>query len=108
MLRYLLIESRDSFENRDTLNVIRMADALARAGSEVTLFLVENGVLSARRGADDMALAALAASGVAVLADEFSLSERGMSANRLTAGVRAAPIDVLVDHLAAGTRTLWH
>ena len=40
-----------------------------------------------------------------VLADDFSFQERGIA--KLAEGVRA-PIDVVVDHLAAGHKTLWH
>jgi len=52
------------------------------------------------------ALSALCQSGVTVLADDFSLRERGIS--KLAEGVAASPIDVVVDHLAAGHKTLWH
>jgi hypothetical protein len=43
---------------------------------------------------------------VKVLTDDFSLRERGIS--KLAEGIVAAPIDVIVDHLAAGRKTLWH
>jgi len=43
---------------------------------------------------------------VKVLADDFSLQERGIS--KLADGVLASPIDVVVDHLEAGHKTLWH
>jgi len=43
---------------------------------------------------------------VKVLADDFSLKERGIS--KLAEGIAASPIDVVVDHLAAGHKTLWH
>jgi hypothetical protein len=46
--------------------------------------------------------------GVKVLADDFSLAERGIPHARLAAGVDTAPIDVVVDHLAAGHKTFWH
>jgi hypothetical protein len=45
-------------------------------------------------------------SGVTVLADDFSLQERGIS--KLAEGITAAPIDAIVDRLAAGHKTLWH
>ena len=53
-----------------------------------------------------LGLSALARSGVTVLADDFSLQERGIA--KLAEGVTAASIEVVVDHLAAGHRTLWH
>jgi intracellular sulfur oxidation DsrE/DsrF family protein len=106
MAEYLLIESRDTFESRDVDYYYELAKGLGAAGNQVTLFLVQNGVLSARPSAHSDALEDLAQSGVTVLADEFSLKERGI--NKLADGVAAAPIEVVVDHLAAGYKTLWH
>jgi hypothetical protein len=67
---------------------------------------VQNGVLTARPSAHSAALSALSQSGVKVLADDFSLQERGIS--KLADGVMGSPIDVVVDHLEAGHKTLWH
>jgi sulfur relay (sulfurtransferase) complex TusBCD TusD component (DsrE family) len=103
---YLLIESRDPFESNDVSYYYELSKGLVDAGNEVTLFLVQNGVLAARPSAHSAAVSALCQSGVKVLADDFSLSERGIS--KLAQGVVAAPIDVIVDHLAAGHKTLWH
>jgi sulfur relay (sulfurtransferase) complex TusBCD TusD component (DsrE family) len=106
MHNYLLIESRDPFESNDVGYYYELSKDLVAAGSEVTLFLVQNGVLAARPSAHSAALSALCQSGVEVLADDFSLSERGIS--KLAEGIVAAPIDVIVDRLAAGHKTLWH
>jgi sulfur relay (sulfurtransferase) complex TusBCD TusD component (DsrE family) len=103
---YLLIESRDPFESNDVLYYYELSKGLVDAGNDVTLFLVQNGVLAARPSAHSAAVSALCQNGVKVLADNFSLSERGIS--RLAEGVVASPIDVIVDHLAAGHKTLWH
>jgi len=43
-----------------------------------------------------------------VLADSFSLQERGISPNRLLAGITVAPLSTVIDHLAAGRKALWH
>jgi len=106
MAEYLLIESRDPFESNDVGYYYDLARGLVEGGNQVTLFLAQNGVLSARPSAHSAALSALARSGVTVLADDFSLQERGIA--KLAEGVNAAPIDVVVDHLAAGHKTLWH
>jgi hypothetical protein len=106
MAHYMLIESRDPFESNDVGYYYNLAKGLVEAGNQVTLFLAQNGVLSARPSAHSAALSALAQGGVKVLADEFSLQERGIA--KLAEGVTAAPIDVVVDHLAAGHKTLWH
>ena len=108
MPKYMLIESRDPFESNDVAFSYELATGLAKAGHEVTLFLVQNGVLPVRRGAKADGLAAVLKAGVKVLADEFSLGERGIERGRITAGIEPAPIDVAVDHLAAGHKTLWH
>ena len=42
-----------------------------------------------------------------MLADEFSLRERGIGGG-LTEGVASAPLDTVVDQLADGAKTLWH
>ncbi len=74
----------------------------------MTLFLVQNGVLPARPGPHSKALTQAADSGVQVLADDFSLRERGIPAERLISGVKASPLDVVVDQLAEGRKALWH
>ena len=106
MSQYLLIESRDPFESNDVSYFYDLAKGLVGEGAQVTLFLVQNGVLSARPSVHSATLSALAKGGVTVLADDFSLQERGIST--LAEGVAAAPIDVVVDQLAAGHKTLWH
>ena len=106
MAEYLLIESRDPFESNDVAYFYELAKGLVEAGKKVTLFLAQNGVMPARPSAHSATLEALARSGVTVLADDFSLRERGIA--QLAEGVAAAPIDVVVDDLAAGHKTLWH
>jgi predicted peroxiredoxin len=108
MTDYLMIESRDPFDSSDVANFLALAEGLSKAGNKVTLFLIQNGVLPARHGARSAPLAVLAANGVEVLADDFSLRERGISANRLVPGIKAAPLDTIVDRLADGCRALWH
>ncbi len=106
MADYLLIESRDPFESNDVGYYYDLAKGLAGGGNQVTLFLAQNGVMPVRPSVHSAALSALARSGVTVLADDFSLKERGIA--KLAEGVTAAPIDVVVDHLAAGHKVLWH
>jgi predicted peroxiredoxin len=108
MAKYLLIESRDPFERNDVPYFYDLAAGLARDGTEVTLFLVQNGVLPARRSAASEALLALCRSGVRVLADEFSLRERGIRPERLASGVEPAPLEAVIDRLADGQKALWH
>ena len=108
MATYLLIESRDPFESRDVSQWCRLAQDLQKAGNDVTVFLVQNAVLGARKAASATDLSALAGGAVKVLADDFSLRERGIAAGELAAGIAPAPLEVVVDRLADATRVLWH
>ena len=103
---HVLRETSDRTNAGSSEGTTRSRKGLVEGGNQVTLFLAQNGVLSARPSAQSATLSALARSGVTVLADDFSLQERGIG--KLAQGVAAAPIDVVVDHLAAGHKTLWH
>jgi predicted peroxiredoxin len=105
---YLLIESRDPFESVVVPRQYELAASLAKAGNAVTLFLVQNGVLPARPGIHSKLLTAASRAGVKVLADEFSLRERGIAAGKLAEGVASAPLSVVIDQLAEGRKALWH
>ena len=107
MTRYVFIESRDPFESRDTQFVEETAIAVKERGHDVTVFLVQNGVLAAR--ASVRRLARLTEAGVTLLADDLSLRERGIKANELAPSVRESGIDALVDALVQEhTKALWH
>ena len=108
MKRYLLIESRDPYASRGVEEHADLAIRLKGAGHPVTLYLVQNGVMPARPGARHEALERLLAARVEVLADEFSLEERGIDAAGLAAGVRRASIDLVVERMVAGWTALWH
>jgi hypothetical protein len=108
MAKYILISSRDPFTFADVGPFYDLAAGLAKEGNQVSLMLVENGVLPARRSRHSEGLARLAKAGVEILADEFSLRERGIPPGALTEGVRPAPIDLVIDHLAEGRKALWN
>lgn len=108
MSKYLIIESRDPYESRDAQYVYDLASALKRNGSEVTIFLVQNGVVPTRRNAEACGLGYVIEAGVTVLADNFSLRERAIGKNELIDGVRAASLSCVVDALEQGAKTIWH
>lgn len=107
MSRYIFIESRDPFESRDIRFVEETAVAVKERGHDVTVFLVQNGVLAARMSA--RRLGHLAEAGVTVLADDLSLRERGIKSEELAPSIREAGIDELVETLVQqNTKALWH
>lgn len=109
MRNYVFIESRDPFESRDTQFVEETATALKKRGHEVTVFLVQNGVLASRQTIRDSALSRMADAGVTLLADDFSLSERGIQTAALQPGVQSTSIETLVVALVEeNTKAIWH
>ena len=108
MAKYTLIASRDPFESKEATHYFDLAGDLAKQGNEVTLFLVQNGVLAARKSAVSDTVTGLADQGVTVLADSFSLRERGIPGDRLADKVQPSELDVVVDHMAEGRKVIWH
>ncbi len=109
MSNYLLIESRDPFESRDTRFLAETALMLAHRGHQVTLFLIQNGVLAARCQAHESSLQQLLTAGITILADDFSLCERGIGAEEMRTGIQSAPIETLVEALIEqDTKAIWH
>jgi predicted peroxiredoxin len=108
MANYLLIESRDPYDSNDVQFVYDLATNLKKQGNEVTVFLVQNGVLPARKSPRSTKLDELVKAGIKVVADDFSLRERGITNNRLVPGVTATGVDTIVDRLADGWKTIWH
>jgi sulfur transfer complex TusBCD TusB component (DsrH family) len=107
MQDYLLFESRDPLESADVPRHFDLAASLAKEGGRVALYLVQNGVLAARHSGRSQALTRLVEAGVEVLADDFSLRERGIAPSVLPPGIRSSPIDLALDRLAEGRKALW-
>ena len=108
MSGYVLIESRDPFESNGVAHLQTLARGLAAEGAAVTMFLVQNGVLAARVGANARGLNQLAAAGITIFADDFSLRERAISPTALSSGIAAASMDMVIDRMANGCKILWH
>ncbi len=110
MARYLLIESRDSFEYADVGYFCNMAKDLATSGNDVTVFLLQNGVLMARKGTETPAADLLSGGGnIRVFADGFCLKERAIPEASLLPGVKVSTVDTLVDLLTLeGVKAIWH
>lgn len=107
MSSYLLIESRDPFEWR-AVHTYELAMHLRAEGNEVALFLVQDAVQAARSRCSQTGLEKIMDTGVEVLADDFSLRERGIAADALASGARSTSIDLVVERMVAGWKTIWH
>jgi predicted peroxiredoxin len=106
---YVFIESRDPFDSPDTSFLADTAASLKKRGNNVTVFLVQNGVFATRKQARKSQLPQLLDSGVTVLADDFSLRERGIQSDECQSPVKAAGIDQLVDLIVQeNTKAVWH
>ena len=109
MPNYIFIESRDPFDSPDTSFLADTATSLKRRGNDVTVFLVQNAVLATRKQARKSQLPRLIESGIAVLADDFSLRERGIQSDECQSAIKTASIDQLVDLIVQeNTKAVWH
>ena len=108
MSLYVMIQSKSPWESGDVDHFYALARQLRQAGVEVTFFLVQNGVMAARGGANDPGLERLLGANVRVLADDFSLRERAIDPTSLKSGVRPSPIGQVVDLVTSGAKALWH
>lgn len=108
MAKYLFIESRDPFDSADSQYFPDLVLGISARGNEATVFLVQNGVLPARKGSKHNELVSrLIQSKVKVLADGFSLRERAIG--NLLDGMEISDMDQLVELLLEpGTKTIWH
>ncbi|MGH8252362.1 MAG: DsrE family protein [Steroidobacteraceae bacterium] len=107
MSKYLLIETSDSFSSNAVQEHVELAIALKRGGADVSLYLAQNGVLPCRSGADSETLHEALAAGVEVLADDYSLRERGIADADVARGIRPASIDRVVERLAASRKVMF-
>lgn len=105
MKELLIVETRDAAEHRGPERDAELATGMRRAAVPTTIFLTENGVFAARHGHKmlDDAMAA----GVAVVADSFALSERGIEPEELRDGIDVSDVGLVVDRLAAGSCVVW-
>ena len=108
MKQYMIVETRDPFEQRDCEWLAGLAATFKRRGETSIVMLAENGVFAARAdAASPSPLQELIKAGVEVYADRFSLRERGIGAGELRPGINAAELDLVVDHLETGAAVMF-
>lgn len=108
MSRYVIVTSRDLHEYASSPYILELAGSLKNRGHEVTLYLIENGVLAARQGAQlGRRLSELSRAGVAILAEDISAKARGIE--QLAEGVRLSNMDELADLIVDGCdKVIWY
>jgi predicted peroxiredoxin len=109
MSQYLLIESKSPLDGG--AHSFDLAKQLRELGHGVSLYLVQDGVFSARRRFDAGArlVAEAKAQQVALMADEISLRQRGITGDRLSGDVGVSTMESLVDLLMEKSdKAIWH
>jgi sulfur relay (sulfurtransferase) DsrF/TusC family protein len=105
---HLLIESQGQWAGPNACRFLRDAIAIAESGQQVSVFLAQDGVFAAVPDASPE-VARLAELGVPVLADEFSIAARALTAGKLSPYVTVTAMDTVAKLLLAdGCRAVWH
>ncbi len=109
MSEYFFIATKDPVTSADTPRLFAQAADLARSGAKVAVYLVQNGVLGAR-ALPDPTIRSAHHSGVRILADDFSLRERGIAPGEVQAFVEPVSMDAWIAQLLAGSapKVIWH
>lgn len=108
MSRYFFIQSQDVFTEARTNAQFNLAKNLAKKGNSVSILLVQNGVVAARKGACSEQMDALLSNSVTVLADNFSLEQREISVSNLKPNIKVSSINVVIDALLNGDKVIWN
>jgi len=107
MSRYVVIESHDPFEVDLSAEFFDLALSLARAGHDVAVLFVADGIRAALAGRHTFWLAELRRAGVTVLADLSAVLAAGFVPAQLAAGVKVTPAGISIDELLQGRKPLW-
>ncbi len=109
MAQYLLVESKDPLNGGSYS--FELAKQLRDLQHGVTIYLIQDAVFAARKrfAAGEKLVTDAKARQVTLLADEVSLRQRGISAERRAEGVRVSKVDELTDLLMEKSdKAIWH
>ena len=108
MTHYLILESRDPYDSADWANMQEIVVELKKNGNDVTLFLLQNGVLPIRKGTSfEKHFDNLKSLEIKIFADFFALQERGIK--EIAKSVEKSNLDRLIQLcLRPNTKTIWH
>ena len=106
MPHYLVVSSRDIGEYTSGDSLFELSESLGKNQGNVLLYLIENGVLCARKNSRSaIRITDLASVGVQILADDVSCRARGIHC--LTPGVRFSGMDELADAIGLGFDNIY-
>lgn len=108
MTRFFFIQSREPITDSRANADYKLIHNLASAGHEVTVMLVQNAVIAARRGSIATSFDALCDGKARMLADPFSLAQRQIAHDELKNGIEPAALDAVVKAMLAGHKVIWH
>ena len=113
-MRTLIILNDPPYGTERTYNGLRLASSLARLGDQITLFMLGDAVISAKRdqrtpegyyNVERMLRRVLASSGVVLLCGAC-LDARGVAASELVDGAQRSDMAALADATAAADKVL--
>ncbi len=108
MSKFFIVQSREPFTDGRADSDYELINNLVLAGNEVTVMLVQNGVLPARRGGMSNRFDTICHLNISMLADNFSLRQREIELDELKPGVLTANIDEVIKSMLAGHKVIWH
>jgi len=109
MAKYLLIETKGPLEGGEY--AFDLGGQLRGLNHEVTVYLLQDAVFSARKGFKDgeRLVAEARKNSLTLLADEISLRQRGVTRERLADQVKVSTMDELTDLLMERSdKAIWH
>jgi sulfur relay protein TusB/DsrH len=109
MSRYLLIETKSPLDGGSY--AFELGRQLRELEHDVTVYLLQDGVLTARRSfaAGHKLIQDAQGSGLRILADAVSARQRGVTGDHVAEGVGVADMGELVDLLMErADKAIWH
>ncbi len=109
MARYVLVETKSPLDGGRW--AFELGDQLREQKHDVTIYLLQDAVFSARRSfkAGQTLVEDATRRGVRVLADEVSLRQRGVIGDRVAPDVNVSDMGTLVDlMMERSDKAIWH
>lgn len=108
MANFFIVQSRDPFTDTRAVSDYELIHHLVVAGNQVSVLLVQNGVMPARRGSMARKFDMLRAAKVNMLVDRLSIRQREIEVGELKDGVLLADIEDVIKAMLAGEKVIWH